>query len=63
MNNTLEQVQERIDEIMAELDVKNDILRGDIEVDADRYQEVDFEATHLDGELKGLIWVRGLLQK
>jgi hypothetical protein len=61
----LEQVKQRLDEVFNELQEKEDIIRNsDLHhTDPDKFVEVDFEATRLDGRLEELMWIRELLQR
>jgi hypothetical protein len=60
----LEIVKKRGDEVFEELMQKNELLRDEdfASSDPDKYQEVDFEATRLDGQLEELNWFRKLLE-
>jgi hypothetical protein len=58
----LAEIEERIDNVFAELQKQEDILREEI-IDPDLYEQADFSATALSGRLQELCWVRDLIKK
>lgn len=59
----LDNLQQRIDTVFDELSEKYDLLRNSelYDLDPDKYQQVDIEATRLDGRLEELNFFKKLL--